>query len=77
MTERKLSWIMASILLVSGCGHSADTMAPENSVVAEVVPVDVSGERALEEVQQFVALGPRLSDHMVARAQIKAPDLGD
>lgn len=61
MTERKLSWIMASILLVSGCGHSADTIAPENSVVAEVVPVDVSGERALEEVQQFVALGPRLS----------------
>lgn len=61
MTGKNVSWIMASILLFSGCGRPTATVAPEASVGTDLVPVEVSGERALEEVRQFVALGPRLS----------------
>ncbi|MDY0148953.1 MAG: M28 family peptidase [Kiritimatiellia bacterium] len=61
MTDNYMSWILAGVLLLCGCGRPMATVAPESSRGAELVPVEVSGEQALEEVRRFVALGPRLS----------------
>ncbi len=60
MTARGIGGILAGMMIMTGCGRKE---APEPAVPAAepAVPVAVSGERALEEVRNFTALGPRVS----------------
>lgn len=60
MTARGIGGILAGMMIMTGCGRME---APEAAAPAAepAVPVEVSGERALEEVRNFVQLGPRVS----------------
>jgi len=60
MIPRSIGGILAGMMIMTGCGRME---APEAAAPAAepAVPVEVSGERALEEVRNFVQLGPRVS----------------
>ena len=60
MISRSIGGVLAGMMIMTGCGRME---APEAAAPAAepAVPVEVSGERALEEVRNFVQLGPRVS----------------
>ena len=63
MARVKSIWLRAWVwlaVLAAGCGKPAPELAePPQVRSAELSPVAVDGARALEEVRNFVALGPR------------------
>lgn len=78
MNGKGAIWMLSALLCAAGCGKpSAEESAPGAAFVpAAAARVEVSGERALEEVRRLVALGPRdagtegaarAADHLMAR----------
>lgn len=61
MQTRGAIWLVSGLLLAAGCGPRAAEPVPAAAVATEAArpPVAVSGESALAEVRDFVALGNR------------------
>jgi glutaminyl-peptide cyclotransferase len=58
MQTRSAIWVVWGLLLAAGCGERVAETVPA-VVAAEAAQVEVSGESALAEVRDFVALGNR------------------